>query len=82
MDGTLAVKVNLDTSAHVVCAGTDGDVLLGDVDTYGETLGIDVRKMFFCLLRIFVSDVQTNVVKAVELHLSVNGAGHNVTRSQ
>ena len=38
--------------------------------------------MVFGLLGVFVGHIEIHVVIAVELHLGVDGTGHDVTRSE
>ena len=63
-------------------AGGHGDVLLGDVDADAQTLGIDVGEVASGLFCILVRNVQAHVVDAVNFHLLVDGACHNVARCE
>ena len=76
----LSVEVDLNAAAHVVCTGRNGNVLLRDVYADGEALGVDVWEVVFGLLRVFVCDIEADVVESVYLHLSVYGTSHNVAR--
>ena len=82
MNRRLAVKVNLDTATHIVGAWCNGDILLGNVDTDTQALGIDIREMVFCFLRVFVGNIKTDMVETMNLHLVINGTGYNIARSQ
>ena len=78
----MPVEVHLDAAAHIVGAGCHGDILLGDVDADAEALGIDIGEVVLGLLGILVCDIEADVVQSVNLHLMVDGAGHNVAGSQ
>ena len=82
MNGRLPIEVDLDATAHVVGRRTDRNHLLGDVDAYRKALGIDVGEVVLGLLRVFVGNIETNVVDAVNLHFAVDGTCYNVARSQ
>ena len=81
-DGALAVTVHLDASTLVVGGGTDGDHIARDVDTNTQAFGIDGGETLDELLLANASCVEVEVVLAGELHLVVDGAGHNVSRGQ
>ena len=81
-DAALPVEIYLDAAAHVVCAGRHRNVLLRDVDADGEALGVDVGEVMLGLLRIFVGDIEADVIQSMNLHLAVNGASHNIARCQ
>ena len=81
-DAALPVEIDLYAAAHVVGAGCHGDVLPCDVDADAEALGIDVGEVVLGLLGVLVRDVEADVVQSVNLHLAVDGAGHDVARGQ
>ena len=76
------VEVYLDAAAQIVGARRDGDILFGDVDADGEAFGVDIREMAARLFCRLVGNVEAHVVDAVLLHLFVDGARHDVARSQ
>ena len=78
----LSVQVHLDTAAHVVRRGPNGDVVLGDVNAHRQTLLVDVREVVARLVGRLVRHVQADVVQTVNLHLLVDGPRHDVARSQ
>ena len=82
LDAALPVEIDLDAAAHVVGAGSNRDVLLRDVDADGEALGVDVGEVMLGLLRVFMGDVEADVVEAVYLHLAVDSAGYDVAGSE
>ena len=82
MDRTLAIQVHLDTAAHIVCARGYGYIVLRDVYSDAQALGIDIGEVVFRLLGIFVGHVQTDMIYRVDFHLVVYRAGHDVTRRQ
>ena len=63
-------------------SGAHGDVIGCDVDAYAETLLVDVGEMVARLFRILMSDIETDVVDTVNLHLLVDGTGNDIARSQ
>ena len=82
LDARLAIEVHLDAAAHVVRTRCHGDVVLRDVDADAEALGVDVGEVVLRLLGVLVGHVEADVVEGVNLHLVVDGAGHDVARSQ
>ena len=82
LDAALPVEVHLDAATHIVRTGCHRDVLLGDVDADAQALGIDVGEMMLCFLGVFVRDVKADMVQAVDFHLAVYGACHDVARCQ
>lgn len=81
-DRRLAVGVDLDAATQVVGRGSDRDVVAGDVDAKAETVLINVGEMALGLLGVLVGDVEIDMIVAVELHLAVDGARHDVARSE
>ena len=61
---------------------TNWDVILGNIDADAETLGIDVREVTLGLLRILMGNIQADMIQSVNLHLLIDGTGHDVARSQ
>ena len=59
-----------------------GDILLGDVDAQIQAVLVDVGEMVLGLLGILVGHVQEDVVLASLFHLTIDGAGHHIARSQ
>ena len=82
LDARLSVEVYLDASAHIVCCRTDRDIVGGDVDAHREALLVDVGEVTTRLCRILVSDIEADVIDAVNLHLLVDGTSHNITWCQ
>ena len=77
-----SVKVHLYAAAHVVGRRSHGYVFLCYVDAYGETLLVYVREMVLRLLRVFVRNVEANMVYSVYLHLLVDGTRNDVARRE
>ena len=78
-DTALSVKINLDTSTHVVCTWRNGYIVLRYVYAHAQALGIYVWKMLPCLFWILVRYVQAHVLYAMNLHLVVYGTCHYIT---
>ena len=78
LDGGLAVEVDLDATAHIVGSRAHRDIVGGDVNTYGETLLVDIGEMMACLFRILMGDIETDMIDSVNLHLLIDGSCHNV----
>ena len=82
MDSGLTVQVHLDAAAHIVGARSYRYKVLGNIHTYAQTLGVDVREVMFGFLGIFMGDIQAYVINTVDLHLVVDGACHYIARSE
>ena len=82
VDARLSVEIDLDAATHIMGCGPHGDVVLGDIDAYGEALLIDVGEVVACFLGILVRHVKAHMVDAMYLHFLVDGSCHNVARSQ
>ena len=65
-----------------MCGRRYRNVVFCDVDAEAETFLVDVREKFLCFLRIFVGDIQIDMVFSPLLHLIVDGACHDVPWSQ
>ena len=59
-------------------AGGYGDVVFGDVDAYGEALGVYVGEVVLGLFWVFVGDIEADVVEGMHFHLVVDGACYDV----
>ena len=77
-----AVQVHLDAAAHIVGCGPHGDIVGSDVNAQRETFLIDIGEVVACLCRVFMRHVEADMVQTVNLHLLVDGACHDVARSQ
>ena len=82
LDRRLAVGVDFDAAAEIVGRRSYGYIVFCYIDAERQTLAVDIGEVTLGLLRIFVSDVEVDVIVAVELHLAVDGAGDNVARSE
>ena len=82
VDGRTSVEVHLDAATHIVGCRSHGDVFLCDVDADVKTFLIDVGEVVAGFFGRLVCHVQTHVVESVNLHLLVDGASHDVARSQ
>ena len=56
--------------------------MLGDVDTDAEALGVDIREVLLGFFGILVGYVQTDMIQTVDFHFLIDGARHDVARSQ
>ena len=82
MDRRLSVQVHLDTSAHIVGTGSDGDVLLCDIDTDAQALGVDIGEMMLGFFGVFVRHIEADMVDGMNLHLIIDGSCYDVSRSE
>ena len=80
LDAALSVQVDLDAATHIVGCRTDRDIVGCDVDTYGKTLVVDIGEVLLRLGRVFMGNVQTDMVQTMNLHLFINGTSHDITR--
>ena len=55
-------------------------IILGDVDTDTQALGVNVREMMFGLLGILMRHIQTDVVDGMNLHLVIYRTRYDITR--
>ena len=78
LDGGASVLVNADAAAEIMRRRDNGDGLFGDVDANRKTLRVNIREMLFKCLCISVSSVEKNIIVAVDFHLVVDGACHDV----
>ena len=76
------VEVHLYATAQVVRARHNGNIVLRYVDTYRKAFFVNVREVMFRFLGVFVRHVQAYVVEAVNFHLLVYGARHDVARGE
>ena len=81
-DRGLAVAVNLDTPALVVCRRTDGYHVFGNIDTQLQALGIDGRESVYQFVLADTTGIEIEVVDTGNLHLIVDGTCHDVAWSQ
>ena len=58
------------------------DIVLGDVDTQAEAFLVDIGEMFLCFFRVFVGNVQIDVVVSPVFHFVVDGTGDDITRGK
>ena len=58
------------------------DIIFSDVDAQTQAFLVDIGEMFLCFFRIFVGDVQINMIVSAILHLVVNGTCHDVARGK
>ena len=77
-DRGLRIQIHLDTAAHIVRTRGDRDILLGNINADTKALGVDIWEMVLGLLGVFVGDIETDMVKTVDLHLVVNSACHDI----
>ena len=82
LNARLSVEIDLDATTHIVGCRAHGYIVGSDVDPHRETLLIDVREMMARLFRILVGHVKTDMVQTMNLHLLIDSARHNITRSQ
>ena len=82
LDGRAGIQVHLDAAAEVVGAGCHGDVLPRDVDADAQAFLVDIGEMSLCFLGVFVRHIEADVVDAVDFHLLVDGACHDVARGE
>ncbi len=78
LDGAFTVEVDLDAAAEVVGSGCNRNHVAGYVDAKREAFLVDVGEMTARLLRVLVGDIEVDVVGTSELHLGVDGTGHDV----
>ena len=82
VDGGLSVQIDLDTAAHVMGTGHHGNILLRDINSDTQALGVDIGEVMFGLLGILVGDVKAYVIDTVNLHLLIDGAGNDIAGSE
>lgn len=75
-------KSTLIPTTHIVSGRTNRDILLGNIDADTQTLGVDIREVMLGLLRILMGYIQTDMIQSMNLHLLIDGTGHDVARSQ
>ena len=82
LDARAGIEVNLDASTHIVSSRTNRYIFLCDINADRETLLIDIREVMLGFFGIFMSNVKTNVVYTMYLHLLIYSSRHDITWSQ
>ncbi|OQC02429.1 MAG: hypothetical protein BWX77_01219 [Bacteroidetes bacterium ADurb.Bin090] len=58
------------------------NILFGNVNADRQALLVDIWKMFFGFSRLFMGNVQINIIGTPDFHLGVDGAGNDIAGSQ
>ena len=77
-----SIKVYLNTPTKVVSTRHHRNVLFSNVNTNREALLVNVREVMLRFLRIFVRNIQANMVETMNFHFLVNGTCHYIARRQ
>ena len=78
----MSVQIDRDTATEIVCCGCHGDVIFGNINAETEAFLIDIGEVLFCLFRVFVGDVEINMVITPIFHFVVDGTGYDIARSE
>jgi len=78
----LCVEVCFDASDHIVCAGSDGDEVFGDVDVEASAQFVDEGETVGELFFVEVSDIEVNVGGGGFEHLREDGTADDVAWCQ
>ena len=81
-DGRLSVQVYEDTAAKIVGCRSYRNVIFGDVDAQAEAFLVNIGKVLLCLFRVFVSDIEINMVIAPVFHFVIDCPRDDVAWSQ
>ena len=78
----MPVQVYFDTAAEVVCGRGYGDVVFGNIDTDAEAFLINIREVLLGFFRVFMGNVQLDMLVTALLHFIVDGTRHDVARGE